>query len=220
VQQLRAEAVEGRGALTQDGGGEDVGALEERACVCEDGGVLEEGAQPRAALQTGLLDADAEAGLGADEGFLHKLTYTVVAISIRSSKFRTGLFNDDRLAGQFKLRTDFADFWNRRSLGQLKFRIELIGQAARLLGAVNSLARGAGRAGGGTAGPAGPPRSLIAVCVASVSPVCAARKIVCLLDFLAREDRPNAVSALNSQGEEPPAETQPPTCPNFFGVFL
>ncbi len=40
--------------------------------------------------------------------------YTVVAISIRSSKFRTGLFNDDRLAGQFKLRKEFSDFWNRR----------------------------------------------------------------------------------------------------------
>jgi hypothetical protein len=46
--------------------------------------------------------------------YMFMLYVTVVAISIRSSKFRTGLFNDDRLAGQFKLRTDFADFWNRR----------------------------------------------------------------------------------------------------------
>jgi hypothetical protein len=151
--------------------------------------------------------------------------YTVVAISIRSSKFRTGLFNDDRLAGQFKLRTDFADFWNRRRLGQLKFRMELIGQAARLPGAVNSLARGAGRAGGGTAGPAGPPGSLIAVCVASVSqenPGNPGQENRLPFGFFSTRgsSKRDAVSALNSQGEEPPAETQPPTCPNFFGVHF
>jgi hypothetical protein len=33
---------------------------------------------------------------------------TVVAISIRTSKFRMGLLNDDRLAGQFKLRMDLS----------------------------------------------------------------------------------------------------------------
>jgi hypothetical protein len=34
--------------------------------------------------------------------------YTVVAIIIRTSNFRMGLCNDDRLAGQFKLRMDLS----------------------------------------------------------------------------------------------------------------
>jgi hypothetical protein len=55
-----------------------------------------------------------------------------------------------------------------------------LGKPARLPGAVDSLARGAGGAGVGTA------------CGQCERPVCAARKIDCLLDFLAREERPNA----------------------------
>jgi hypothetical protein len=51
-----------------------------------------------------------------------------VAISIRTSKFRMGLFNDDRLAGQFKLRMDPSWDLEPPLARQLKFRIELIGQ--------------------------------------------------------------------------------------------
>jgi hypothetical protein len=99
---------------------------------------------------------------------LKKQTYynTVVAIHIRSSKFRTGLFNDDRLAGQFKLRTDFSDIWNRRWLGQLKFRMELIGQA-RLSAGGCKLARSLSM----NAGPPNTPSALLLVCVHGTRPL-------------------------------------------------
>jgi hypothetical protein len=44
-----------------------------------------------------------------------------------------GLFNDDRLAGQFELRMDKSWDLERHWLGQLKFRMELIGQARALV---------------------------------------------------------------------------------------
>jgi hypothetical protein len=47
-------------------------------------------------------------GLASRFGDLASQLYTVVAISIRTSKFRMGLFNDDRLAGQFILRMDLS----------------------------------------------------------------------------------------------------------------
>jgi hypothetical protein len=63
---------------------------------------------------------------------------TVVAISIRSSKFRTGLFNDDRLAGQFKLRTVFFIFGTAVDSANSNFGWSFLGKPARLPGAVNS----------------------------------------------------------------------------------
>jgi hypothetical protein len=44
----------------------------------------------------------------ARTGLSLTLSNTVVAIIIRISNFRMGLFNDDRLAGQFKLRMDLS----------------------------------------------------------------------------------------------------------------
>jgi hypothetical protein len=96
-----------------------------------------------------------------------------------------GLFNDDRLAGQFKLRTDFLDIWDRHRLGQLKFRMELNGQARSSAGGcklTRSLSQLQAR-----------PPILQAYCV-------------CAFRALAR-------SLI-------PAETLPPTCPNFFRSFF
>jgi hypothetical protein len=94
-----------------------------------------------------------------------------------------GLFNDDRLAGKFKLRMDRAGIWNRHWLGQFKLRMELIGQARSSAGGCK-LTR-------------------------SLSHLQARLSILqayCLSAF-----RALARSLI-------PAETLPPTCPNFLGV--
>jgi hypothetical protein len=105
---------------------------------------------------------------------------TVVAISVRTSKFRMGLFNDDRLAGQFNFGWIWAGMWNRHWLGQLKFRVELIWQTRTSAGGcklTRSLSQLQAR-----------PPLLQAYCL-------------CAFRALAR-------SLI-------PAETLPPTCPNF-----